>query len=185
MPRQDGRIEKGQSLKTAISARAWNRAQDAADVVLGAPQLFDGGDNKAGHRASNIVLVQANAGSIAQFSAVQTTGSVLATAGGDYAGEGDASDAVRSMAARPVLSGQAAFAVNRPFLIAIEPIPLGAIGRCAASGAVFVKLSVVNETHQFADINGAGGLVTAECGPARILYKDAGTGGMKWAVVVL
>jgi hypothetical protein len=38
MPRTDGRIEKGQSLKTAISARAWNRAQDAADIVLGVSQ---------------------------------------------------------------------------------------------------------------------------------------------------
>lgn len=35
MPRTDGRIEKGQSLRSAISARAWNRAQDAADIVLG------------------------------------------------------------------------------------------------------------------------------------------------------
>ena len=34
MPRQDGRIEQGQSLRSAISARAWNRAQDAADIVL-------------------------------------------------------------------------------------------------------------------------------------------------------
>lgn len=32
--RQDGRIESGQKLTTAISARAWNRAQDAADIVL-------------------------------------------------------------------------------------------------------------------------------------------------------
>lgn len=35
MPRYDGRIEQGQSLRTAISASAWNRAQDAADIVLG------------------------------------------------------------------------------------------------------------------------------------------------------
>ena len=33
--RQDGRIEPGQKLSKAISARAWNRAQDAADIVLG------------------------------------------------------------------------------------------------------------------------------------------------------
>jgi hypothetical protein len=33
--RQDGRIEPGQKLAGAISARAWNRAQDAADLVLG------------------------------------------------------------------------------------------------------------------------------------------------------
>jgi hypothetical protein len=36
MPRRpDGRIEPGQKLARAISARAWNRAQDAADIVLG------------------------------------------------------------------------------------------------------------------------------------------------------
>jgi hypothetical protein len=33
--RRDGRIEAGQPLASAISARAWNRAQDAADIVLG------------------------------------------------------------------------------------------------------------------------------------------------------
>jgi hypothetical protein len=36
MARPDGRIEPGQPLGSAISARAWNRAQDAADIVLGA-----------------------------------------------------------------------------------------------------------------------------------------------------
>lgn len=35
MARSDGRIEPGQRLSRAISARAWNRAQDAADIVLG------------------------------------------------------------------------------------------------------------------------------------------------------
>jgi|GEM_PF-3914052 len=33
--RKDGRIEPGQPIASAISARAWNRAQDAADIVLG------------------------------------------------------------------------------------------------------------------------------------------------------
>jgi hypothetical protein len=33
--RPDGRIEPGQKLASAISARAWTRAQDAADIVLG------------------------------------------------------------------------------------------------------------------------------------------------------
>ena len=36
MAKADGRVEKGQSLRSAFSARAWNRAQDAADIVLGA-----------------------------------------------------------------------------------------------------------------------------------------------------
>jgi hypothetical protein len=40
MPRQDGRIEPGQKLSKAISARAWNRAQEAADIVMGSRQGF-------------------------------------------------------------------------------------------------------------------------------------------------
>jgi hypothetical protein len=43
MARPDGRIEKGQRLGSAISARAWNRAQDAADVVLGVRPGFEAG----------------------------------------------------------------------------------------------------------------------------------------------
>lgn len=35
MARNDGRVEKGQSIRSAFSAKAWNRAQDAADIVLG------------------------------------------------------------------------------------------------------------------------------------------------------
>jgi hypothetical protein len=34
MPRSDGRVRPGQKIDTAFSARAWNRAQDAADIVL-------------------------------------------------------------------------------------------------------------------------------------------------------
>jgi hypothetical protein len=44
MAKPDGRIEKGQRLSTAISARAWNRAQDAADIVLGARPGVQAGD---------------------------------------------------------------------------------------------------------------------------------------------
>lgn len=41
MARADGRIEKGQRLSSAISAKAWNRAQQAADVVLGVQPGFE------------------------------------------------------------------------------------------------------------------------------------------------
>jgi hypothetical protein len=40
MARADGRVEPGQSLKSAFSARAWNRAQDAADIVLNERTVF-------------------------------------------------------------------------------------------------------------------------------------------------
>jgi hypothetical protein len=44
--RIDGRIEPGQKISTALSARAWNRAQDAADIVLGERLGLGIGDKK-------------------------------------------------------------------------------------------------------------------------------------------
>jgi len=55
--RQDGRIEPGQKLSGAISARAWNRAQDAADIVLSERSRFGVGAAK-GFPGSLIVSVQ-------------------------------------------------------------------------------------------------------------------------------
>lgn len=50
MAKPDGRIEKGQRLSTAISARAWNRAQDAADIVLGVrPGVTAGSVSRQAH----------------------------------------------------------------------------------------------------------------------------------------
>lgn len=43
MARNDGRVEKGQSIRSAFSAKAWNRAQDAADIVLGAQPGIEAG----------------------------------------------------------------------------------------------------------------------------------------------
>lgn len=44
MARNDGRVEKGQSIRSAFSAKAWNRAQDAADIVLGVQPGIEAGD---------------------------------------------------------------------------------------------------------------------------------------------
>lgn len=43
MARADGRVKPGQNIATAFSARAWNRAQDAADIVLGTRDSFAAG----------------------------------------------------------------------------------------------------------------------------------------------
>jgi hypothetical protein len=47
MARADGRVEPGQSLKSAFSARAWNRAQDAADIVLNERTVFGAGPSES------------------------------------------------------------------------------------------------------------------------------------------
>lgn len=70
MPRPDGRIEKGQRLNTAISARAWNRAQDAADHVLGVRPGFEASAGAPG--PSKVVFpVRINGGTPFTYAAIK------------------------------------------------------------------------------------------------------------------
>jgi len=57
MPRSDGRVRPGQKIDTAFSARAWNRAQDAADVVLGDTRSYLPGQKSVGD--TNVILAEA------------------------------------------------------------------------------------------------------------------------------
>jgi hypothetical protein len=180
MPRQDGRIEQGQSLKSAISARAWNRAQDAADIVLG--QRYG---------------VQANAAQLirAPFTALPCRNvsghdvplwGVLRISGLAIQPTSDATaDATKNFQMVPVLQGSTPTAeTNDAFVIAVEPIANGAIGQVAVDGVVQVKLDVLNE----ADVTaGPKGGVRTELqtggGDATILWKQSGTGSGKWGLV--
>lgn len=56
MGRTDGRIEPGQPLAGAISARAWNRAQDAADIVLGATPGIAAGPPNPQDSAGRVIV---------------------------------------------------------------------------------------------------------------------------------
>ena len=72
------------------------------------------------------------------------------------------------------------------FVVCIEPIPAGQIGRAVVSGAVQVQVDVKDADHTFAEITDADltKLTSATSGSARILWKAPGT-GTKWAIVRL
>jgi hypothetical protein len=71
------------------------------------------------------------------------------------------------------------------FVVLQEPVSAGAIGRAVVAGATVCKLDVGDADHLYASAadGNAGSLVSAESGPALILWKQAGTGSGKWAVV--
>jgi hypothetical protein len=87
-----------------------------------------------------------------------------------------------------------AFNVNTPnednhkgkFVILLEPIKNGAIGKAMCCGICTVKISVTKEKHSYAEIsNGETSyLKSAKTGAAQILWKESGT-GTKWAIVRL
>jgi hypothetical protein len=85
--RQDGRIEPGQKLSGAISARAWNRAQDAADIVLAERTGFgaEGPQGLPDRLARNVSLfVPAQVGRRVRFGMIVQLGGVTANLPTDY-----------------------------------------------------------------------------------------------------
>ena len=123
-----GRIEPG-PLRGQISARAWNRAQDAADIVLG--QSADGAAEgpSAGPPAYTGILAQNST------TGVVNRWGVLSVAGVVFTPSGATGNATQQFQDQPVLSGGLPTG-GSAFVVAVEPIAAGSIGRVAVAGAV-------------------------------------------------
>ena len=72
------------------------------------------------------------------------------------------------------------------FVVTQEPIADGQIGQALLDGATVVEVNVSNQTYEFCDVEHGrtDRLLTSQTGPARILYRESGS-GVKWAVVRL
>lgn len=170
--RQDGRVEAGEKVSHAFSARAWNRAQDAADIVLGTVTGYDAGDNTTGARASNIILLRNDAGvAVPQFGVLRIGTPLVLD-------EEQPSQFGQNM----VLSGLMPNGIA-PFAVAVEPIDVNKIGRCAIGGRFACKLKLIDEAHTHARSrnNDITQLISASCGPVRLLWKATGVGDDKFA----
>ena len=184
MGRADGRVQPGQRLDTAFSARAWNRAQDAADLVLG----DRGGLEASGHvlqRASNILLVRNTSGQpVPWLGVLEIDGVEMDPSNGTLDGSNEASARARELARKPVMIGRLPNG-TRPFGVAIEPIPIDAVGRIAIGGTFTVKAKILANSHGFARSrrNDVTQLISAECGPFRLIWKQA-VGNNRFAVAV-
>lgn len=179
MARKDGRIEPGQSLSSAISAKAWNRAQDAADIVLGQRPGFTAGGVQGPSAPYTSVLCRNDSGSdVARWGVLAVTGVVIAPTGAT-------GPATSSFQEQPVLIGVTPTATTGDrFVIAIEPIKAASIGRVAVAGVVQCKLDIKNaadttagpKTSSLTELQTGGGNAT-------ILFKESGTGADKWGLV--
>jgi hypothetical protein len=174
MARPDGRIEAGQPIHGAISARAWNRAQDAADIVLGEQYGAAAQTGGAGLKPYSWAYCKAGT-NVARWG-------VLAITGVDITPTSTESDtATRSFQDCPVLTGGTPSATTTAWCVAIEPIESGKIGRVAVSGVVQCKASIGNSSHKFVRAKASTSeLESAWSGEGLILWKGNG-----WALVRL
>lgn len=196
MSRPDGRIERGQKIASAISARAWNRAQDAADIVLGVTPGAMAGDATLTDRAVNYVLVRNDTGEpVPMFGVVMIGNPVIDPSGGTITGQDAASARAREFVRRPVMVGSkpaTTLGVNeaeRVFGIAMQPIAVGLVGRVAVSGVMPCKVEILNTSHAFAAMRDGDvtQLQTAACGPVQLLWKETATvpSMNRWALGVM
>jgi predicted RecA/RadA family phage recombinase len=153
MPRPDGRLEPGQPLRGAISARAWNRAQDAADLVLGANPGTEGVPGSPVLKPYTWVYCKPSV-TVARWG-------VLAITGVEITPTSSSGGATASFEEMPVLQGGTPSATTTAWCVAVEPIESGKVGRVAVGGVVQLKA---------ADLGKASG--------AHVLWKDS-----NWALI--
>jgi hypothetical protein len=190
MPRSDYRIEKGQKLSTAISAAGWNRTQEAADIVLNTRGGQAAGEPRDFERAANLILIKNTTNSVVpRFGVLGISGVEIDPSGGTLAGTNAASARAREFARRPVLSGVTprTGTDDERFAVLIEPVQPGAIARAAVSGAFACLVHITNANHRFATVRGNDRtqLISTTCGVLQLVWKESGTGQMKWAVGVM
>jgi hypothetical protein len=174
--RPDGRVEPGQRISSAFSAKAWNRAQDAADVVLGARTGFEADGIRGPSAPYTYVYCKASV-AVERWGVLEITGMEIAPTGAT----GAATSQFESM---PVLTGGTPSEDSRAIAIAVEPIAANAIGRVAIDGAVQVKLDVGHSDHRFARPKASTSAMQSDWGgPAMIIWKPTGTGANQWSLV--
>ena len=157
MPRPDGRIEPGQPLRGAISARAWNRAQDAADLVLGVNTGVTAGIGQ--YDISRLVAAVQVPGQCSPGTAVYITGAVPARRLGTQNTSGTLAPPYEGGFAVEYLSGFVASLDN-----AGSPWPIGvtidgyntldllssSVVRCVIRGLAVVRVRLFSSSHYFA-----------------------------------
>lgn len=205
--RQDGRIEKGQSIKTAISARAWNRAQDAADVVLGVRPGFEADGGGAYGAPYSRIKVQAvfaeNAPAWPRWSPVFLMSALHGYVPTTNPSTDQQKAATSSFESMPIFHcyGNPAYTSYNSQMVGVllEPLKAGQIGWAAVSGIVQTKIfnkaaNRLNSEHMGAlyaklkggDEQGPAKLVTDWFEGYRILWREHGRQNEDaWALIDL
>ena len=188
MARADGRVRSGQNLTTAFSARAWNRAQDAADIVLGDRSGL-AADSGRTERAVNIIRVQNNSGQDVPIHGVLSLSAPqILPAGGQLTGTDSAAGRAKQFHEAIVMVGVIPGANDSRFCVTLEPIANNSYGRAAVAGAIACKVKLpTSGTFVYAVTRqgDATQLLAASCGPVRLLWHETGPGDDKWAVAIL
>ena len=167
------RVQPGQPLE--ISADAWNAVVDAARDFRRRPA--QGGDADVPALAPGECYVENKSGqNLDQFAVLGISDAML-----------NPNTNAEGFAERSAVTGVKPTADHEDgkFAVVVEPVPDGQVARAVIGGSTVCKINVTSESHKFAKAKAdtTSGLVSSSSGPCVILWKQAGTGDGKWALV--
>lgn len=173
MPDPFKRIRSGDPI--ALSAEAMNEFARAA-IARKRTQFTTAGRPLHNPVRGDVVLIKNDSGAdLGRFEVLGVTGVII-----------DPADNEDAFAERPLLVGQAPTtgASKGKFVVLLEPIADGRVGRAMASGVTIAKVNVADADDEFADVadGDTSSLASGADGAAAILWKEDGTGTV-YAVV--
>lgn len=179
------KVKPGEPIE--IAASTWNSFIDAASFMNKIATNMSS-SNIFGGLAQGVVLVKNTTGSDLDIFATVVLDGSIATAV-------ESSDDEDNKNEKPFSSRLPCFNCitpsqkhsNKPFVVLVEPIKNNEIGRAVIFGLVVGKISIKDETHEYAAPDFSGGscsLVSSLNGTARILWKG-GASGEQWVVLLL
>lgn len=168
------RVRTGQRLD--IPAGDWNAAMDAAADLRTRQMAFRAGSDPAWLQ-SGVVRVRNDSGADrSAFDVLGVSGVIVEPA--DNLAEFQRRGRVCLTGVVPAKADHVG-----KFVVLIEPLADGAIGKAVAAGVVQCQVDVQSEGDQYAEVaDGSYTLASGDGGTARILSVQSGT-GVKWAVV--
>lgn len=165
-------VRPGDKLRIAAEQINWINRQMRADTG------FQAGELEGYEPGRNIILARNNTGGdLPRWGVMRISGIEINPSANDTGR--------RSFEEMPCITGAKPDAnTGGKFVIAVEPIPSGKIGRVSAAGIVQAKVLFSSASHTRAKPkdNTIEHLETANGGPAEILWS-AGTSGEQWALV--
>jgi len=169
------KVQAGDALE--IPAGTFNTFIDTARAYLARQRSTQTGTDRS-TRDPDVVLVRNDSGyDLARFEILGVSGVVISPA-----------DNLDEFKNAVVLTGTTPSLAEHfgRFVVLLEPLTVGEIGRACASGMCQVRVNVVDEADDYADVRdgSCATLESTDRGASYIYWRQSGT-GEKWAVVKL
>lgn len=153
MERGGGRVEQGQKIRGALSAQAWNRAQQAADIVLGAGAGVTAGTTVVSRYPAVVFPVKIQPALTADLTEPGYAIELWSFGAGQYPWTAGVIEYFYGSLAQPrdLVSGETDSTIKPDvFAVTVEPAKAGTdVVMCAVSGICMAQVTIISASHKY------------------------------------